>query len=260
MGFKSEKVSIKDIMQRELAEIDAFMYENGSVVKYEIALESVPQNFRNYARENQAVYGWEKEDGKIAFVKKEKFIRKFSKDFAENNKVCPGEAGLENDMIRYAAEKNRRFGARFTIALLAVLLCVTSSFAAYLMISSGDSVSSVLTGDTESIKQELAQVTEERDVLLTEKETLLGEKQALQENLTATEEERDALKPDAESWNANKEKIQFYNNNAVIVYGDGTYLYHSYGCSRHGNATPGILDVTRAKNAGYKKCPHCLGN
>ncbi len=262
MGFKSEKVSIKDIMQRELAEIDAYMYENNSVVKYEIALESVPQNFRNYAREHQAVYGWETDDGKIAFVKKEKFIRKFSKDFAENNKVHHSEAGLETEMIRHAAERKRRFGARFVIALLVVLLCASGSFTAYQMLNGSTSAATggILSSDSDEAERELAKVKEERDALLAEKEALAGENQNLQESVSALETERDALKPDADSWNANKEKIQWFNNNAVIVYGDGTYLYHSYGCSRHGSGTPGILDVTRAKNNGYKKCPHCLGN
>lgn len=261
MGFKSEKVSIKDIMQRELAEIDAFMYENGSVVKYEIALESIPQNFRNYARKNQAVYGWEKEDGKIAFVKKEKFIRKFAKDFAENNTVPHHELGLETEMLRYASESPRRIGARTTIVILLVLFIASSGFTAYQMINGGGFATSGGTvSDNSSEQQVLEKMTQERDALLVEKEGLLAENKTLQETVSSLETERDALKPDADAWMENKEKIQWFNNNAVIVYGDGTYLYHSYGCTRHGSASPGILDVTRAKNNGYKKCPHCLGN
>lgn len=261
MGFKSEKVSIKEIVQRELAEIDAYLYENDEIVRYEIALESVPEKIRDYARENQAIYGWEDASGKLVFVKKEEFVKTFAADFCETHTESAKDRSLSSEMFRHMEKVRKRRTTVPAILLAILVLGIAFGGAGYFLGgASGIGGNNENAEKAEALQAEFEAVSGERDSLLAEKEILTAEKEELQTQVDTLTEENETLAPDAEQWNANKDKLGWYNSNVVIVYNDSTHLYHSYGCARHSGNSHSIFDKSSAKNRGYLACPHCLGN
>ena len=264
--MKTEKVSVKDIVQRELAEIDAFLFEEGEIVRYEIALESVPEKIRKYARENQVIYGFEEENDKLQFMTKEAFIKKFAEEYCENHRENVEEQTLQSEMFAYCSRKRKqRFLKPLTVSLAVVLAIAIGVGAAYIYnvadAKNGTKATiSQLKQETKTLKKQLSDATAENGALYTQTqalETENGELKTKNEELTT---ENEALLEEAEQWRANKEKVGWYNANAVIVYQDGADLYHTYGCTRHQNVAFAIYDVSRAKSNGYLACPHCLGN
>lgn len=258
MGFKSEKVSIKDIVQRELAEIDAYLFEDGEIVKYEIALESVPEKIRKYARENQVIYGFEEEKDKVKFMKKQDFIKSFSAEYCANHRENVKEQTLESEMFAFCARKRKKRLLLPLTLLIIVLFAAAVGFGASYIQSLSDSNDGTV-ATIAQLEKQVKLITRENNELQLQLQTLENEKNELQTQNDTLTEEKESLAEEAEKWRANEEKIGWFNANAVLVYQDGADLYHTYGCTRHQDVAPSIYDVARAKASGYLACPHCLG-
>lgn len=266
MGFRSEKISIKEIVQRELGEIDAFLFEDGEIVKYEIALESVPEKLRDYARDMQAIYGWENEDDKVEFLTKEQFVKNFYAEYCATHHESVKTQSLESEMFAYQARKRKQRMLTPLILLIVVLVVAVVGFA---LASFGDMLSekngskasvAQMEHEVKQTKEELNEVTEERDALQAQLDATETEMELLQEDVDSLKTENEELLEEAEQWRENKDRVSWYNANAVVVYSDGADLYHLYGCSRHQDVAYRIYDTATAKASGYLACPHCLGN
>lgn len=58
-------------------------------------------------------------------------------------------------------------------------------------------------------------------------------------------------------------KANFLDNNVVIVWDDGTKLYHKYGCTHRDifkTTTFWAYNIEAAKQLGYRPCPYCCGS
>lgn len=52
-------------------------------------------------------------------------------------------------------------------------------------------------------------------------------------------------------------KLLFYEEHAVVVPDDGTWLYHTYGCEYLDNSYFWIYNTEQASGLGYKPCKYC---
>ena len=56
----------------------------------------------------------------------------------------------------------------------------------------------------------------------------------------------------------NKNKLEFFEDRAELVFDDGTDVYHKWGCSKGGQAdTFWIFNTEYAEWRGYTECPYC---
>lgn len=60
-----------------------------------------------------------------------------------------------------------------------------------------------------------------------------------------------------DEYHAAIDKLNFYENNIVIVYDDDSNLYHKYGCNNHSSTRFWAFNKETAVGRGFQQCPKC---
>ncbi len=112
--------------------------------------------------------------------------------------------------------------------------------------------------DKETYISELEEAIREKDNTISSQKTTISSQQTKITDLNKSVDDLTDKYYDLLLENFDQgEKLDFYEEHAVVVADDGTNIYHTYGCSYLDTSYFWIYNTEAAIGQGFKPCPHC---